>query len=393
MRRLVTLFLVIPLLGAVAAPAMSQTSTDELLSGMVTEEVEPGIYRVINDGVRDFGWGSAEDGPYDIVAGHDGSVWLFDWPHSSVRLGDGTEYDWVAASPDHAVDVTPDGSVWRIDTAGSISSFDGRTWTQHRPATNSDDEWNQSALKVGPDGMIWALSIDGDLVCSDPTRAGCRHTVLTSLDGDRAPTTTQGWSELYDGAVAADALTVSPDGEVWLVGVRGTQTSGAVEVLLRYDGQAWQVVEVPDGLRNAWAGQSFDIGADGTLWAAAFDLSADGDSLARLDDAGWTVFSDADGVQRWGTDGFIPTDHLHVAADGSVWVNAEGAGVSCGGVADFDGSTWTRYLEDLCVHDMDIAPDGAVWVRASDFKRSGGFEYWDPPDLYVITPGAVAGTE
>ena len=40
------------------APAAVTTSpspmtTDELLSGMVTEEVEPGVLRVVNDGVRD----------------------------------------------------------------------------------------------------------------------------------------------------------------------------------------------------------------------------------------------------------------------------------------------------------------------------------------------------
>ena len=52
-RRLVTFFLVIPLLGAVAAPAAARSSTEELLAGMVTEEVEPGLYRVMDDGVRD----------------------------------------------------------------------------------------------------------------------------------------------------------------------------------------------------------------------------------------------------------------------------------------------------------------------------------------------------
>ena len=384
-----TVVLLIPLLGAVAAQeAQSPTTTDELLSGMVTEEVEPGVHQVVNDGVRDLGWGNAAEGPHDIVAGHDGSVWLFDWPDSSVRLGDEADHGWGAASPEHAVGVGSDGTLWRVDTTGSISSFDGRTWTEHTPAINSDDRWNQSTLKVGPDGTVRALAMQGGLACSDPIRAECRHTVLISIGGDRAPTTTRGWSDIYDGPIAADALVVSPDGEVWLMGVRGTQTSGDVQVLLRYDGQEWQVVEVPDGLRNAWAGQSFDIGPDGTLWAAVGYGSEDG--LARLDDAGWTVFTQADGVRPWGTDGFVPTDHLHVAPDGSVWVNAEGDGSSCGGVANFDGMTWIGFLSNLCVHDMDIAPDGAVWVRAGTFTWRGGFEYWDPPATYVITPKVVA---
>ncbi len=31
----------------------SPMTTDELLSGMVTEEVEPGVLRIVNDGYRD----------------------------------------------------------------------------------------------------------------------------------------------------------------------------------------------------------------------------------------------------------------------------------------------------------------------------------------------------
>ena len=394
MRSLCATIIIVALLAGSADGVAAQdegraTPTDELLSGFVTEEVEPGVYRVLNDGVRDLRSQSEDGGPYDLVAGHDGSVWLFEWPNRSVRLGEEAEYGWGGSSPEYAVDVTSDGTLWRVDSAGSIGSFDGHTWTEHTPAINSDDQWNQSTLEVGLDGTIWSLAMDGYLECSDPARAECKRTVLISLDDDRPPTTTRGWSEIYDGPVAADALAVSPDGEVWLMGVRGTQTSGEVQVLLRHDGQEWQVVEVPDGLRNAWAGQSFDIGADGTLWAAAWN----DDALARLDNMGWTIFTESDGVRHWGTDGFIPTDHLHVALDGSVWVNAVGASVSCGGVARFDGTTWSGHLADLCVHDIDIAPDGAVWVRAGTYERRGGFENWDPPDTYVITPEAVADTE
>ena len=82
MRRLVTLFVVIPLLGAVAAPlaAQSPTTTEKLLSGMVTEEVEPGVYRVVNDGVRDLAL-TFEEGldslpGTNVIAGLDGSVWV-----------------------------------------------------------------------------------------------------------------------------------------------------------------------------------------------------------------------------------------------------------------------------------------------------------------------------
>ena len=97
----------------------------------------------------------------------------------------------------------------------------------------------------------------------------------------------------------------------------------------------------------------------------------------------WTTFTAADGVEGSGSQGWFATDLLAIAPDGGVWMNGH-----AGGVANFDGSTWTGYLTDLCVHDLDIGPDGAVWVRAGPYERSGGFEYWDPPDTYVITPEA-----
>ena len=63
----------------------------------------------------------------------------------------------------------------------------------------------------------------------------------------------------------------------------------------------------------------------------------------------------------------------------------------CGGVAHYDGATWDSYLGESCVHDLAIAPDGSVWVRANTYGMDG-----DPLSgvgTYVITPGAVAATE
>ena len=55
MRPLVTFVLAIPLLVAVATPAAAPAPsvTEELLTGKVIGEVEPGVCRVINDGIRD----------------------------------------------------------------------------------------------------------------------------------------------------------------------------------------------------------------------------------------------------------------------------------------------------------------------------------------------------
>ena len=81
-----------------------------------------------------------------------------------------------------------------------------------------------------------------------------------------------------------------------------------------------------------------------------------------------------------------------VAPDGSFWAgwprrSQEDWGQ---GVSRFDGQTWVRYLPGMYVHwfgGMDIAPDGSVWVLASE---GAGV---DPQRLYVITPEAVETSE
>ncbi len=343
---------------AAVTASPSPTTTQELLSGMLTEEVEPGVFRVVNDGVRDLWPGS------DIVAGSDGSVWLArgaQWFRLSDADTQTTKGLWSGE-----YEVAPDGTLWGIAGA-SVFSFDGTSWTQWR-----SDSAVLNGLAIAPDGTVWVSGGDE----RDET------TDLYRLTADGL-TATPDWTDVHPGAAGAGQLIVAPGGDVWLIGEQDPDLPGydnggpRVDALLRFDGSEWEVVAVPDDLRYVGEGQSFDIGADGTLWAAVGDPSADGDGLARLDDSGWTVFSEADGVRPWGIFGFFPTDHLHVAPDGSAWVNAEGDGSSCGGVAHFDGTTWTRYLSDLCVTDMDIAPDGAVWVQAGTFTVSGGFEEWE----------------
>ena len=57
---------------AAVTSSPSPMTTEELLSTMVTEEVEPGVFRVDDDGVRDL---ASADYDY-VVVGQDRSIWL-----------------------------------------------------------------------------------------------------------------------------------------------------------------------------------------------------------------------------------------------------------------------------------------------------------------------------
>ena len=363
---------------AVVTESPSPMTSEELLAGMVAEEVEPGVYRVINDGVRELVpadyWG--------VVAGQDGSVWL-ESTGQWLQLGEADRPISLGHVAGESV-VAADGSLWAI-AADNVYSFDGGSWTKW-----STDSMPLRGLAMAPDGAVWVTGGE---------ESGETAGLFRLAGGDLTPM--PDWTEVHSRAAGASHLEVAPDGAVWLMGEETPDLPGydnggpRVDAFLRFDGDAWEAVTVPVDLRYVAVGQSFDIGADGTLWAAVGNPKEPGDGLARLDESGWTVFTEADGVRPWGIFGFFPTDLLHAAPDGSAWVNAEGDGSSCGGVANFDGTTWTGFLSDLCVGDMDVAPDGAVWVQAGPLEVSDtpGFDEWGSPHTYVITPEAVAGTE
>ena len=359
----------------------SPMTTEELLSGMVTEEVEPGVYKVVNDGVRDLALG---DGLFRVDVTPDGSVWLSGIGDGQdlFHLGEERVFEGPTGYP-HFWEVAPDGSLWTLgevsDFNDGIFSFDGEGWTER--ATTTDFFYT---FAVGPDGTVWVMAIDEDKHCPDVGADECRGTTLLRLGDDGSLTTIEDWSDVHDGD--AYSLAVSPDGDVWTVSWVGETEDGTefAGTLLRFDGEGWEAIPGPEG-RAPGGYDWLASGPDGTLWV---DVSGDVNrgALARYDAAGWTTFTDADGVEPWhDTSGYwgymMPPA---VAADGSLWLERF-EGHDCDGAVHFDGTTWTSYLEEYCISDLAIAPDGSVWLGAEAYDYDSS--------LYVITPEPVAATE
>ena len=89
-----------------APEAVATMATPELLPdvSLVTEQVEPGVFRVLSDGVREPARVADDDDAYlngilesNIAAGSDGSVWWFG-PESFFRLGDAVDARLVRAN-------------------------------------------------------------------------------------------------------------------------------------------------------------------------------------------------------------------------------------------------------------------------------------------------------
>ena len=367
----------------------SPTSAEELLSGMVTEEVEPGVFRVVSDGYRAMadlnvnGHGSVNVTP-------DGSVWLSGGGggHDLFRLGGGLASRDPERWPPFLEDA-PDGSLWTtgeiLDSHMGIYAFDGQEWTLRASATEL-----LPALAVGPDGTVWVTATVEDEYCPELEARKCPSTSLLRLEDDGSLTTIDDWSGVYDGEASAYQLAVSPDGDVWLAG-QGRSGGPEAEALLRFDGSEWAAIPLPEGLLRYPSARSLGFGPDGSLWVEVRGVAAghtDARGLARFDDTGWTIFTEPDGGSEWagmrrgdGEPAWPGQNLLTVAPDGGIWLRGRPTEGGCGGVAQFDDTTWTTYLAEACINDLDVASDGSVWLRGLQ------------GDLHVITPEAVSATK
>jgi hypothetical protein len=364
---------------AAATESPSPMTSEELLSGMVIEEVAPGVVHVLNDGVRDVAhlggavWGE------DVVVDDAGAIWRIVGHERYFRLGAEEE--------------------WSEQNINPMGFAHGRLVTYEDAMTDLLGPESAAAAGLGPEGEVAAFEAEPDgtlwLHVQDDER-------LVRVPPGGVPETLS-WSDVYDGEDPG-GLVVTPDGEAWLMGGRerpivreeGLDQS---QVFLHFDGDEWEVVPVPDGSDYVEPRDYlFDVAPDGTLWTTVgITVPSGGDqphrTLTRYDGSGWTVFGEADGVRPWGCPPACgwdaPAPGVQAAPDGSAWVIASGPGEDPhDGVGRFDGESWTAYLSGLSIASYDIAPDGAVWVVTRELQDGGVYT-----DMYVITPEAVTASE
>ncbi len=229
-----------------------------------------------------------------------------------------------------------DGYLWAA-TRGGVVRWDLATRT---PLVFTESDGlpvrSVSAIAAAPDGSIWVAG--RDWIAHNEHQAE-EWTVYTSSE---VPLLGE---DLGD-------LAVGPDGAVWVAVGR--------EGLLHYDG-SWSEVTTPPELRTFPWTASLGVAPNGTVWAA-LHLS---EGVVAYDGATWRRYTQADGLPG-------PLSNLAVASDGTVWVGGEGiygdpeGDVLAGGLAHFDGTSWTSYSVDdgLLSNEADVVagPDGTVWA-------------------------------
>lgn len=332
-----------------------------LLSGaeLVTEEVERGVFRIIEDGVRDLEWpgGRVVEGR-SVTAGLDGTVLVAENPQGTPGCQGGC-------------------TAFRLGSAGNID------WSKKPLGPKSDknaDEWSVLPLEIGPDGTVYARAWGRN---GNPD--------LRAWDGDR-------WDVIAkrskDGGVRQ---IVVDDGTLWVASYpdqiarltdSGLEPNGSAVALLKSPAQPLQAF---DGVR-LW---TLPSGDEHYVGVARFTHTNSGPAVGLSDDGTMWMLNGAGGIHRF-RDGEWETftiEHEHnewymtwfeVAPSGGVWMGTDYYHPPLG-LSHFDGETWTRVLDGKHIQAMDMAPDGTIWALAEEPNG--------PAHLYAVTPAAIGAEE
>jgi hypothetical protein len=363
--------------GMLAAPAIAaeEDTTPDLLPGvdLVTEEVEPGVYRVLSDGVRDL-----TRQVQDVAVTPTGDVWVEqgtsrDW--DIIRLGEpdvsrtlGREKPWdlftLDGTPTVAVPVFgPPPTPWR--------TFDGEGWVDHEP-TGCDywQRWGQAGITA--DGQCWAqLPYERGVYPIDDSGDAPRDD-----SGEARPVVLDAVGSTLDRFMSS--VDVTDDGTLWAT-VHSSETSD-FEGLVRYDGETWEFTpydaalepEVGNRRRDEWS--HIALGPDGRVWAVDIyhPVYAAGNKSAFVvrvwDGEDWMTLGPVEAPQRFGS----PRTDARFLDDGSVWL------LDGWLVVDDDGLR-TQDLPGV-PGNVEFAPDGSAWTVIDR-------------QLYVVTPEAVMVAE
>jgi hypothetical protein len=217
--------------------------------------------------------------------------------------------------------------------------------------------------------------------------------IIAASDGVRI-LTASGW-ERIDDRKAID-LTVAPDGRVWVVGDGG----GATRILAP-DGASWRSTDLPEPPRD---GQLL-VDRRGTAWMIGSGSGWGWSGMLRFDGRSWEPVTLVPAPPD--EPGFDLTyGDIDLAPNGDIWVTVTGSGNNSGcctatpdrQVARYDGVTWTFYGEADGLPSEDwaylkhlaITPDGRVWLSGTSLAGFDG-ERWTT-SLEGLVPGALAAT-
>jgi hypothetical protein len=362
----ITLLIAALLLLSLAVPALAADEPAlnlDLLPGvdLVTEEVEPGVYRVVNDGVRDL-----SERVHDVAVSADGEVWLElgtskNW--SVVRLGEPGASQTLGRKDPWRLKLTSDGVpvVVRAHglSKGGFKMLDGEAWVKAELTV-----YDKCVLPVGSPGVVGA---DGGCWTEGDDEAVF---VRIDADGTRTEVTHAELGLAPDQWVGPGV--VAPDGTIWFPILHGEDHR--FDGLAAYDGSTWSVIPF-DGDDPVHEIYKVGVEADGVVWVTtplANPLQYES-HISSWDGVSWTSHR----IEEAEKGAPLP---IQVWPNGIIWfgpVATRWDGSTLSVVEPAVPSIMTPYG---ALVPLATAPDGMAWTVIEE-------------QLYVITPEAVAAAE
>ena len=147
--------------------------------------------------------------------------------------------------------------------------------------------------------------------------------------------------------------------------------------LLMFDGTrvttVWNTANAPIWPTNMVSDFAWD--SLGNLWVTLDDLQTVKGGLAKWDGSTWTLWTTANGIP-WGQpwDGVTS---IEIDAQNNIYIGSEVLGV-----AKFNGTAWTWIVQNGWVNDLQFAPNGELWIAFA----TGGVSVWNGSQVIDRTP-------
>lgn len=327
-----------------------------------------------------------------IAIGKDGSVFALDASGKVLRWSNTRRSFESFPGELVRIAVDPDGNPWGVSALGRVFRHDGRLWRQITGATASD-------ISVGSDGTVLISDASGSL--HRLNEAGTRFDriagqgLLVAAAPDGSP-----WTIRSDGLVQhcatspcqvlkrkAKAISVGPDGRVWIVSDRD------LLMRLKADQSDFELVRVPGHVPAKVAagpmGYPWVVGADDHVLASRyFDRDETADRAVAAGTAGDTTGSGATApvvsnqvssftfsknmrFETIGTDIFSSGSYLRLVAgrDDRIYAGSQTKlGVFNTQTKRFVALDSKITANQTYVQDFAVTSDGDIWAYVDQFQ-------------------------
>ena len=244
---------------------------------------------------------------------------------------------WYRANNMVSLAVDDEGTAWLGNAYGKdqswLFSFDGSVWETYT-MENSGLPGGAGKLNFDRNGMLWISTANG----------------TASYDG----TTWKNYTEDGEGSELIYLLGIDHLNVKWFYTGAGVSS---------FDGATWTTHTAEDGIPDR-VFYSMSVGADNVKWFAL-----DSEALVSFDGETWTVHDELEWI----------ASSVAVDADNIVWCGGTG------GLARYDGSTWTYYtaensgLPETGIRALTVDDEGILWISTdeNDIRTGSGLTRFD----------------